>query len=90
MLHHFGFSSEDVHRLPTACGAGPTPAELRPGIVHRLDVGTTGVIAVAKTDARRTQETDLGTMVWLKIKVSPCPWKYCISNWIKMVVETLS
>eukprot|EP00435_Cladocopium_sp_Y103_P031349 s1565_g7.t3 len=42
VLHHLGFASSELSTLPNA-------AELRPGIVHRLDVGTTGVIAVAKT-----------------------------------------
>jgi len=46
-----------LHHLAEASG-GPLPdvaqgagARLRPGIVHRLDVGTSGVIAVAKTSA---------------------------------------
>jgi 23S rRNA pseudouridine1911/1915/1917 synthase len=38
LVHHFG------RRLSQAQGA------LRPGIVHRLDVGTSGLIVVAKTD----------------------------------------
>jgi len=46
VLHHLGFrSSQDG--LPSA-PPGPA-AQFRPGIVHRLDVGTSGVIAVAKT-----------------------------------------
>jgi 23S rRNA-/tRNA-specific pseudouridylate synthase len=46
VLHHLGFASSKLSTLPNA-------AELRPGIVHRLDVGTTGVIAVAKTASWR-------------------------------------
>ena len=32
--------------MPSAPAGGP----LRPGIVHRLDVGTSGLLVVAKTD----------------------------------------
>ena len=39
VLHHLGRSQRHL----------PNALSLRPGIVHRLDVGTTGVIAVAKT-----------------------------------------
>ena len=46
VLHHLGFRSLE-EGLPSA---PPGPAsQFRPGIVHRLDVGTSGVIAVAKT-----------------------------------------
>jgi 23S rRNA pseudouridine1911/1915/1917 synthase len=37
-----------LHRFGTMSAAG---GELRPGIVHRLDKGTSGLIVVAKTDA---------------------------------------
>jgi 23S rRNA pseudouridine1911/1915/1917 synthase len=37
-----------LHRFATMSAAG---GELRPGIVHRLDKGTSGLIVVAKTDA---------------------------------------
>ena len=46
VLHHLGFRSSE-EGLPSA-PPGPA-AQFRPGIVHRLDVGTSGVIAVAKT-----------------------------------------
>ena len=46
VLHHLGFRSSESG-LPAA-PPGPA-AQFRPGIVHRLDVGTSGVIAVAKT-----------------------------------------
>ena len=39
VLHYLGFSSMNEE----------FPSGERPGIVHRLDVGTTGVIVVAKT-----------------------------------------
>jgi 23S rRNA pseudouridine1911/1915/1917 synthase len=38
LLHHFG-------------GLSSTGGELRPGIVHRIDKGTSGVLLVARTDA---------------------------------------
>ena len=37
-----------LHHIPDLSGIG---GELRPGIVHRLDRGTSGVMVVAKTDA---------------------------------------
>lgn len=52
VLHHLniGAIEEEGHSGP---GLPPAPASpeshLRPGIVHRLDVGTTGVVTVAKT-----------------------------------------
>ena len=36
-----------LHRYPEIANVG---SPLRPGIVHRLDVGTTGVLVVARTD----------------------------------------
>ncbi|CAJ1420564.1 unnamed protein product [Effrenium voratum] len=43
VLHHLGAAAAE---LPST---EPGKASARPGIVHRLDVGTSGVIAVAKT-----------------------------------------
>lgn len=37
--------------VPSAGGARAGDATIRPGIVHRLDKGTTGLLVVAKTDA---------------------------------------
>jgi len=46
VMHHLGFVSAEDSSLPPA---KPGPAsKLRPGIVHRLDIGTSGCIAVAK------------------------------------------
>ena len=70
VLHYLGFS--DAHNLPVPSSDTPNhAAELRPGIVHRLDAGTTGLIAVAKTDAWKKGET-----VWEKgLKRGRKAWK---------------
>lgn len=39
-----------VNALLHHCGTLPNPSTLRPGIVHRLDKGTSGLIIVAKTE----------------------------------------
>lgn len=49
VLHHVGASDGSLPDAPP----GPE-SRLRPGIVHRLDVGTSGVVAVTKTGAAFT------------------------------------
>jgi len=44
LLHHFG----ELAEYPDA-----TEGLLRPGIVHRLDRGTSGLLVVARSDAAR-------------------------------------
>ena len=61
VLHHLGFASSELSTLPNA-------AELRPGIVHRLDVGTTGVIAVAKTASWRVLGAGNGKIMGILIQ----------------------
>jgi 23S rRNA pseudouridine1911/1915/1917 synthase len=39
-----------VHHMAQAEGAGDDPLRARPGLVHRLDKGTSGVLVIAKTD----------------------------------------
>lgn len=48
LLHHATKLSEEGGARPN--GAGLNEAGLRPGIVHRLDKGTSGVMVVAKTN----------------------------------------
>lgn len=51
VMHHLGLKPEALQQSePGLPPAPPGPeSSLRPGIVHRLDVGTTGVVTVAKT-----------------------------------------
>ena len=41
-----------------AAAAAPPPGVLRPGIVHRLDKGTSGLMVVAKDDLAHTRLCD--------------------------------
>jgi 23S rRNA pseudouridine1911/1915/1917 synthase len=60
-----------LHRITDLSGIG---GELRPGIVHRLDKGTSGLMVVAKNDraheslsrqfAEREVEKEYGALVW--------------------------
>jgi len=60
-----------LHRIKDLSGIG---GELRPGIVHRLDKGTSGLMVVAKNDhaheslsrqfAEREVEKEYGALVW--------------------------
>jgi 23S rRNA pseudouridine1911/1915/1917 synthase len=45
-----------LHRYRTLSGVG---GDLRPGIVHRLDKGTSGLIVVARNDAAHTRLADM-------------------------------
>lgn len=53
-LNHTNFEFENHENTPNPSIPNPQSAILRPGIVHRLDKGTTGVIIVAKDS--KTQE----------------------------------
>lgn len=62
LVHHFGESFASSagagEPLQMAGGAKGGPAGVRPGIVHRLDKGTSGVMVVAKTGAAHAKLSD--------------------------------
>ncbi len=45
-------------QAPSGAGASAVAPVIRPGIVHRLDKGTTGLLVVAKSDAAHAHLCD--------------------------------
>jgi 23S rRNA pseudouridine1911/1915/1917 synthase len=57
ILHHVGFEGNEADPGLSTAQAGPRyegDPTVRPGLVHRLDKDTTGILVVAKTDTAHT------------------------------------
>lgn len=75
---HGNFSGTLVNALLHHLGKSTGPDNLRPGIVHRLDKGTSGLLVVAKDEkvhrkltdqfSKRTVEREYRSLVWGRFK----------------------
>ena len=74
-----------LHHTTLATGSHP----LRPGIVHRLDQGTSGIMIVAKTDlayddlCRQLKDRSLQRTYIAFVKGHPCPAAHTIKSFIE-------
>ena len=62
-----------VHHFQALSQVG---GDLRPGIVHRLDKGTSGVLLVARTDAaHQALAAQFSSLAAIKFQECPAPWQ---------------
>ena len=90
------FAPAAVAGAPTTSQA-PAPATIRPGIVHRLDKGTTGLLVVAKDDVthlglaaqfkdRSVQRAYWAITVGCSLASASLPWVYPWLCWALLVM----